>query len=281
MFSCFRKIVSWALIMGLVISGFGLVTYGTSFGSYVRSSIGIVKDKAKESVPIEFEIQRARDLLEDLIPEMRANLRLVATEEVDVVNLQREIEQQAEAVEKERGKLQSLRSKLGSGEISYAISGRTYQRTELVGLLSTQLDRLTTAEKFLAGKKELLTTRTASLSAAMKNVERTRLARVELESKIEALEEQFRLMQLKASSSSFHVNNSKLAQVEKAIGDLQKRLDVAQKVMAAEAQFLDIVPLDDPEIDEESIIERVDSYFGRSRASPRGDNDVSTAHRSF
>ncbi len=264
MFRCCRKLVGWSVIGLLVVGGVGLLTFGTGFGSYMRSSLGIMKSSVKDSIPIEFEIQRARDLLEDLIPETRANLRLVAAEEVEVANLEREIDRERESVEKERAKLHRLRGKLKTEEVTYRLGGRTYDRAELVTILSTQFDRLTTAEKFLAGKQELLENRKASLRAAMKNLERTRLARVEVASKIEALEEQFRLMKLKSSGNSFQIDNSKLAQVEKVLSELQKRLDVAQKVMASEAQFIELVPLEVPEIvDEESVVERVDAYLLR------------------
>ena len=67
---------------GFVLVG-GLL-FGKDLASYVRSSARGVRTVVKDSVPIEFELRRARDLLEDIIPEMRANIQLIAEEEVEV-----------------------------------------------------------------------------------------------------------------------------------------------------------------------------------------------------
>lgn len=268
MFNLSRKLLSWTVLTALVVGGVGFLTFGTGFGSYMRSSLGLMKSSVKESIPIEFEIQRARDLLEDLIPETRANLRLVAAEEVEVANLEKSLDEERESIDVERAKLQKVRRALKTDQVAFKFGGRHFERTELVSILSTQFDRLTTAEKFLAGKEDLLKNRQASLAAAMKNLEKTRLARVELEAKIEALEEQFRLMQLKSSGKNFTLDNTKLSQVEKVIADLKKRLDVAHKVMASEARFVDMVPLDTPDTDEASVVERVDAYLLEAEEEP-------------
>jgi hypothetical protein len=262
MFKCCRKLAGWTLIGAAAFGILGFVTFGTSFGSYMRSSLGLMKNSVKESIPIEFEIQRARDLLEDLIPETRANLRLVAQEEVEVLNLDKEIAAQRDAVGEQRKKVQKLRETLATQEVSYRIGDRRYERTELVDSLSTQFDRLTTAERFLAGKEELLKNRKSSLSAAMKKLEQTRIAKVELEAQIEALEEQFRLMKLAASGKDFRLDDSKLAEVQKVLKELKDRLDVTQRVMASEAKFIDDLPLESDQ-DEGTVFERVDSYFTR------------------
>ena len=260
MFKLSRKILSMGLVGALIIGGVGFLTFGTSFGSYMRSSLGLVKSSVKDSIPIEFEIQRARDLLEDLIPEMRANLRLVATEEVEVANLEREIDREHESIDAQRNKLQTLRETLKTQEISYKINNAIYHRTELVDIMATQFDRLTMAEKFLSGKESLLKNRHASLSAAMKNLEKTRFARLELQSQIESLEEQFRLLQLQSSGKNFHLDNTKLSQVQKVISELKNRLDVTEKIMASEARFIDNIPIEET-ISEDSVLDRVDTYF--------------------
>jgi hypothetical protein len=43
-----------------------------------------MRGAVKDAVPIEFQIQRARDSLNDIIPEMQANIRLIAQQEVEI-----------------------------------------------------------------------------------------------------------------------------------------------------------------------------------------------------
>ena len=72
-------------VAGAAVIG-GLV-FGTDLVSYVTSSTKLVRAKVKDAVPIEFELRRARDLLEEIIPEMQTNVRLIAQEEVEVDRL--------------------------------------------------------------------------------------------------------------------------------------------------------------------------------------------------
>lgn len=257
MFKWTKRIV----FAGMVVAGGALLVYGTGLGSYVRSSGKMLQSAVKDSIPVEFEIQRARDLLEELIPEMRANLRLVAREEVEVANLEKEILRQEDAVRKETARIQHLRDTLRTDTISYRIRGREYSRAELVDELARRFEHLTTAEMLLKGKKDLLKTRHRSLDAAVEKLEKTRIARIELASQIEALEGQFRLIQAQASGSEFRIDESKIARTQKVIGELKKRLEVAQRELAMEARFVEMIPVEP--VSESSLVDRVDAYFSR------------------
>ena len=226
----------------------------------------MVKTAVKDSIPIEFEIKRARDLLEALVPEMRANLKIVAGEEVEVANLEKEIQSQRVSVQEASQKLQTLRNMLKTQSVSYLISGRDYQRPELVEDLARRLEQVRTAEMLLSGKEDLLKNRRRSLDAALQKLEKTRISRIELASQIEALEGQFRLVQAQSCGSEFHIDDSKLAQTQKVIAELKKRLEVAQHVLAREARFVDLIPLET--VNEGTVVEQVDNYFSRKCPAP-------------
>ncbi|MHC4230725.1 MAG: signal peptide-containing protein, partial [Planctomycetota bacterium] len=80
-------VTKWLKRSVIVVAGLsvaGSLLFGKDVVSYVRSSAKSVRTVVKDSVPIEFELRRARDLVEDIIPEMHANVRLIAQEEVEV-----------------------------------------------------------------------------------------------------------------------------------------------------------------------------------------------------
>jgi hypothetical protein len=91
------------------------------------------------------------------------------------------------------------------------------------------------------------------------------MARIELASQIEALEAEFRLVQAQSSGSEFHLDETKLARTQKVIGDLRKRLEVAQRVLAREARFVDMIPMET--VNESATLQKVDSYFSGKGAS--------------
>ncbi len=78
-----------AALTGSVI--LGVVLFGAELPSYLTSSTRQVRSAVKDSVPIDFELQRARDLLETMLPEIHTKIRLIAHEEVEVAALQQEI----------------------------------------------------------------------------------------------------------------------------------------------------------------------------------------------
>ncbi len=251
------KLIKWVVIGGVALVVGGGLFFGRDLLSYATSSGKIIRTTVKETIPVQFEIQRARDLLEDLIPEMHANLRLVAQEEVEVASLEKEVVRERDAVGQERGRVQKMRQDIS---IRPASTG-SVESDEAVEILSQRFERFRTAEMLLSGKEKLLSNRRKSLQAAIHRLEKTRLARVELAAQIEALEGQFRLIQAQGTSSDLRINETKLAQTQRLLADLRKRLEVAQRVLEREAQFTD--PIQVPKVTADGLVEAIDSHFAR------------------
>ena len=64
----------------------------------VVSSVNSVRSAIKENVPIEFELQRSRDFLDQIIPQMYANIHLVAAEEVELAAMKQDIRGREESM---------------------------------------------------------------------------------------------------------------------------------------------------------------------------------------
>lgn len=253
------KIVKWGLIGGAAIGLTGLYLFGRDLFSYASSSSRALKTAVKDTIPVQFEIQRARDLLEDIIPEMHANLRLVAQEEVEVAALEKEVVRERDLVGSERGQIQKLRQTL----VSYPGEGASEGSKRNVEDLSQRFERFRTAEMLLSGKEKLLTNRRKSLQAAIHRLEKTRLARMELAAQIEGLEGQFRLVQAQGTSSDLRIDETKLAKTQRLLADLRKRLEVAQRVLEREASFAEPIPV--PTVTIEALVEEIDQHFQKGR----------------
>ena len=255
-------IIRWVKRSVLVVAGVSLVgglIFGKDVVSYVRSSAKSVRTVVKDSVPIEFELRRARDLLEDIIPEMHANVRLIAQEEVEVKALKVDIAQGEKVIGEEEIRITKLRNALEKPQVEYCFGGREYPRNYVKEDLAHRFERYKESELILASKRRLLTTRENSLTAAMDLLERTKSRKRILEDKIESLASQHRLVKAAAIGSQIQVDNSKLAQTEKLINQIKKRLDVAERVLAHENQFVQAIPVD--AVAEEDLLIQVDDYF--------------------
>jgi BMFP domain-containing protein YqiC len=264
-------------VMGTVGLGLlGGLIFGKDVVSYVRSSANSLRAVAKDAVPIEFELRRARDLLEDIIPEMHANIRLIAQEEVEVAALKGEITKAQENLDEERGKIKTLRASLETPRAQYTFADRRYSREDVRADLAARFERLREGEVLLTSKERLLDSREKSLQAAMQLLARTRDQKRLLENKIEALTAQYRLVKASAVGSPIHVDSSKLAKTEKLIAQIQKRLDVAERVLAHESRFVQAIPVET--VVEEDLVAQVDEYFENREAPCEDSATVAMAH---
>jgi hypothetical protein len=266
-------IFKWVKLGVITTVGLGLVgglLFGKDVISYVRSSAKGVRMAVKESVPVEFELRRARDLLDDIIPEMHANIRLIAQEEVEVAALKGEITKATEALQDEQTKIKTLRISLEQPQGQYRFAGRDYTRYEVKEDLATRFERYKESEVVLASKIKLLDSREKSLNGAIQLLEKTRSQKRILENRIEALASQYRIVKAASVGSQIQVDNSKLAQTQKLIAEIQKRLDVAERVLAHESKFVESIPVDT--VPEADLVAQVDEYFERQEDKPAEQN---------
>jgi len=275
-------IMKWVKLGLIGVTGFGLLgglLFGRDAVSYVKSSAKSVRTAVKDTVPVEFELRRARDLLEEIIPEMHANIRLIAQEEVEVAALKGEIGKNREVLGDEQTKITTLRTALERPQAQYCFAGRDYSRYEVKADLAARFERFRENELVLASKVKVLESRGKSLDAARQMLEKTRGQKRILENRIEALASQYRLVKAASVGSQIQVDNSKLAQTEKLIVEIQKRLDVAERVLAHESKFVESIPVDT--VVEEDLVAQVDDYFkARSdKASGQASTVVTTAER--
>ncbi len=256
----FCKTIKYGLVAVGVGTAVGLFVFGDDLFSYVRTSVHQVRHAAKENVPIEFELARAKDLIDQIVPELEANVTLIAQEEVQIENLQQDIVQSEKALADQRTRLARLRDMLGTSQARFAINGQTYSRAVVRDDLSRTFDRLKESEIVLAGKQRLLETRQQNLNAAIAMLEKTRHKKMMLEDRVAGLEGQYHLVKAAGAEGQPNFDSTKIAQADKLIGQIKNRLDVAERVLTHQAKFVERIPLDEP-IDEADLITQVDEFL--------------------
>ncbi len=257
---CFKLIKWGGITVGVVVIG-ATILHATELGSYLRSGAHSVRDSVKSNVPIEFELRRARDMVDQILPEMHANIKLIAKEEVEIENLREDIVRSEESIGEQKARLAKLRRYLDSDQQTFYVGTVRYGREQVTEDMAARLEQLKEAEMILQGKRKLLQARERSLAGALQTLERTKRQKAMLESKIESLAAKHRLVQAASVGSEFQMDSSKLAQTQKLIGDIQKRLDVAERVLAHEARFAGPELTEVQVIDEQDLLTQVDEYL--------------------
>jgi hypothetical protein len=253
----------------------GGLVFGSDLVSYVRSSCSTISTAVKDNIPVDFQIRRVRDLLDDSVPEMQKNIRLMAEQEVDISSMKTDIVQCRQSLDQEKRRLQKLRDALATSQSSFTFGELTYTREQLTEELAQSFDSYKQAEAALEQKAQLLDTRQKALAEETVAMERTNAQRAALQSQADALEGRYRLVQATASGTDLSIDSSKLAQAQQAMTDLQHQLDVSEQVLATEAKFTRPIQID--VVDEKELLSQVDAQLSQHGDLPAPADQLSDA----
>lgn len=247
-------------ILGTVVTlVLGLFFFGRDMVSYVSTSAKFVKDSVKDSVPTEFQIERARDMIADLGPEIQKNMLAIAREEVEVEQIEKQIADTETRLAEQKQDLLRLRADLATGKEVFTYGRRAYTVDQVKLDLSNRFDLYQTGEKTLKSLRDKFNARSNALAAAQEKLQALMSAKDELAAEIESLEAQAEMVAAAEAANAYHFDDSKLGRVRQLVSELQTRLDVAARLANSENYYSGRIPLDD-EVPE-NIADRVSEYF--------------------
>ena len=236
---------------------------GRDAASYVRTSAECLKDSVRNNVPTEFQIERARGMIKDLVPEIRKNMHAIAREEVELEQLEKQVADTESRLAKEKGELLRLKTDLETGESVFHYASRTYTAGQVKVDMSHRFERYQTGEATLASLHEIYDARRKTLEAARQKLEGTLAEKRKLEVDIENIEAQLEVLAAVQTTSQYNFDDSKLGRVKELIADLRTKLEVNARLIDSEGYFHDEIPLDG-DVAAEDIVEQVAEYFGQS-----------------
>ena len=187
----------------------------------MRTSAHCLKDSVKNSVPVEFQIERARRMITDLKPEVRRNMHIIAKEEAELERLGRQIEDAQARSEQDREKLMRLKDDATSGKSVFRYAGRSYSVQQVKEDLANRFERFKTAEATLDSLRKIHSAREKSLEAARRKLEGMLAAKRQLLVEVENLEAQRQMVAAAQTTSNYNFDDSKLGRVKELISDLQ------------------------------------------------------------
>lgn len=254
------------VLIGLGVAlGLGLLFFGRDTLSYLRTSAAAVRGAVRTSVPVEFEIQRARQMIRDLEPEVRRNMHAIAKDEVELKHLEERIARLETRLAQEKEDILRLKKDLenAKGKESFEYGGRKYSAAQVRQDLANRFERYKTGEAALAQWRKLLETRQQTVEANRQRLEGMMAARRQLEVEVERLEAQRQMLAAVETTSETVFDDSQLGRVKELIEDLRTRLEVSEKLLAAEGSLQGEIPLHGPTGGD--ILEEVDRYFAASQ----------------
>ncbi len=223
------------LVGSAAVAGVGAFVFGRDMCSYVRTGAHAVRESIKREVPVEFEIERAKEMVKQLTPEIHRSLHVIAREEVTVEDLQKSIARRTSDLETQQSAILSLSGDLKTGATRLTYSGRNYSVKEVQKDLSDRFNRFKIAEDTLNRERDVLTAKEKALSAHRQKLEGMLSTRKDLEVEIERLQARLQSVQAAESMSNLQFDDSALNRAKSLVAELNKELDVRERVLDAEA----------------------------------------------
>jgi chromosome segregation ATPase len=255
------------LLGAAAVALLGGFVFGRDLFSYVKTSAKSVREAVKREVPLEFEVARARDMVEDLIPDIRAHVELIAEDEVEVERFQEQIAQKEKGLRRQEQAILSLHQDLKSGDSTFSYASRTFTSDDVKRDLKDRLERCKSAKESLERDRKILAHREKALWANKQTLDEMLLAKKDLEVKVEQLSsrlDSLRAAEAADSNSIITFDDSQLARTKKLIAELNQQLDVREKVLDAEGKFAGLIPVETEIVDDEvptNITEEINEYF--------------------
>jgi chromosome segregation ATPase len=255
-----RKFFVGSLAAAMILGG--LVATGA--WSYIRTGMGQASQAVKDSVPIEWELKRARQMIDDLKPEIAKNMQVVAKEEVSVARLSNEITSKKNVLAKSRDDIMRLKDDLKTGSVHYVYAGRKYTQTQVRDDLTNRFKQFQVHEQTTQKLSQVLAAREKNLDAARRKLDEMLSAKRELEVEIENLQARMTMVEVAQTSNPVSIDDSHLSSTRQLLDEISTRIDVAERLSASEGVLSGTIPLDEPETSD--VLQEITDYFGEGRS---------------
>jgi hypothetical protein len=246
----------------LLVVGIGVTTgvlFGRNAASYVSTTYQRLTSSVEEVVPVDFQIDRAKQMVSDLDPEIRRSMHVIAKEEVALEQLNQQLNSNQSKTDKDKQEILRLQTDLGQNKGTYRYASHTYTTDEVKQDLSRRFNRFKVADDTLNSMKQMRDAREKNLDAARQKLSAMINARRKLEVDVQNLEAKRKLVEVAQASSEYVFDDSQLARAKELINDIRTRLDVAAKLANADVNVQSEIVLDDSA--PADITDQVTQYF--------------------
>lgn len=217
-----KKIV--AVTLGAILAVY--VLSHTRVGSYATTAFKQLREDAGNQVSVEFEIQRLKNEVAKLDPDININRKSVAQEKVALDTLHEEVQGLQTKLDEHKGEIRRVSAELKNGARSVSFSGQEYTATQATDKLDSMVDSAERFERTVASKKRTLDARERMYEASKKNLLAMRDEKAKLEEQIAELEATYREVQLQQTQSKHQFDCTRLAEIKKSLEGLKTRIKV-------------------------------------------------------
>lgn len=248
---------------GLFAGGAVLLLVGLLFGrdafSYATTSAGWVRQSVRDSVPVSFELERARQMIRDLDPEIQRNMHLIAKEEVDVQGLKDQLATGEKNLTKNRSEIERLTKDLKRGESTFVYCGKSYTSRQVEADLTQRFETFKVKQATCEKLGQILAARERGLTAGREKLKAMQAAKQQLEVDVANLDARMEMVRVAQSTSEINFDDSHLSRTKDLVKGIGTKIEVAEKLVNAETTYPGQIDLEEPA--SSNITEQITKYF--------------------
>lgn len=236
------SMVKKGLLGAALAAGTLYLAFGTSAPSYVRTAFHKVRGHAHSAVPVQFEIDRAREEVRRLEAPIRDTIETYCRTEVEVKWLKDEIATVKNNLDREKKGLHAALARVKTGDLKLTGNGG-YSDAEIKTELTRKYDNYKYVSQILHDKESTLKAKQKIMDAARQQLSNLNSQKRELMTKLDSIEARLQQIEAAKQKNEFNFDDSALSQAKKNVSDLEKRVEVQARISEVEGNLSDTLPL--------------------------------------
>jgi chromosome segregation ATPase len=237
----------------------------TSAPSYVGTAWGKLTGSLSKKVPIEFELDRIKYQVAQLIPDLERNKSLLADDMATVDALRKEIDTIRGKLTEKKKAIGIMADDLDSGRSVLRYDGKDYPAERIKTKLAADLASYKAADAELKTKELTLAAKEKTLEAVKQQLLTVNDTKRQLEVQIAELEAELSTIKLAESKNQYHVDDSRLADIQKSLADVRKQLQARKTKQALDAEFAnDVINVEKRETAKSDPVKEARELLGQS-----------------
>lgn len=213
----------------------GLI-FGTAAPSYVKTTFHKARNSVKGAVPVEFEIERARNEIAALKPAIEEAIEGVVRAEFEVGRLEKEIVDVRSELNIEGRQLQALNDQLRTGDL-HLTGGAAYSAKDLKTELAQRLDHYKLVKNTLGEKQETLKIRQKNLLSARQGLDAMKTSKRDLTARVEGIEARLNQINATRAASEFSFDESAVGRAKQTVNELEVKLEQMARMDELKGEF--------------------------------------------
>jgi len=240
----------------------GSLLWGTSFFGYLRTAKDEIQRAADDLVSVEFKLANCERMVRDLNAEIPTYSRVVATNQQAVDTLNKSVAKRESDMKELKEQIIAQNNDLKRGERQYVYSGKSFTADQVTADLERKVKAFKAAEEGLKRERDLLAKQDQARLITESRFEKMVSSKKDLEAQVEQLKLRVEMMKADKAVSTLVIDDSAMSRAQKAINDLNAKLDVEERARAI-AGATDESPIKVPTNAKfKDVSSEIDSLFG-------------------